>query len=137
MADLFNLVLDLLSGMGELRQRKMFGGTYIYCDDLFIATVHDNRLYFKANANTASAFIERGLPPFSYLKQGEVATLQYYEAPPEVFDSPTNMKRWALKALDAAREDALTKKRKKVSPIHAAGAKPHQKITKRRQRRKV
>ena len=51
--DLLTTVLGLLSGLGELRQRKMFGGTYIYCDDLFIATVHDGALYFKANANTA------------------------------------------------------------------------------------
>ncbi len=51
--DLLTTVLGLLSGLGELRQRKMFGGTYIYCDDLFIATVHDGALYFKVNANTA------------------------------------------------------------------------------------
>lgn len=110
-----SIVLDLLSGMGELRQRRMFGGTYIYCDDLFIATVHDDRLYFKANANTAPAFVELGLRPFSYLKQGEVSTLQYYEAPPEVFDSREAMKRWAHKALVAAREDASTKTKGKVA----------------------
>jgi DNA transformation protein and related proteins len=114
MARLLDTVLSLLSGMGELRQRRMFGGSYIYCDNLFIATVHDERLYFKANANTAPAFVERGLQPFSYLKQGEVATLQYYEAPPEVFESPAAMKRWAHKALAAAQEDASTKTRRKV-----------------------
>lgn len=115
MADLLDTVLGLLKGMGELRQRRMFGGTYIYCDDLFIATVHDDRLYFKANANTAPAFVERGLQRFSYLKQGEVATLQYYEAPPEVFDTRAAMKRWAQMALAAAREDASTKTRGKVA----------------------
>ena len=82
-SDLLTTVLDLLSGLGELRQRKMFGGTYIYCDDLFIATVHDGTLYFKANANTAPEFIKRSLRPFSYPKQGAIATLQYYQAPPK------------------------------------------------------
>lgn len=108
--DLVKTVLELLSGIGELRQRRMFGGTYIYCDDLFIATVHDDVLYFKANANTAPAFIKLGLRQFSYPKAGGVATLQYYEAPTEVFGSPTAMKRWASKALVAARQDASSKK---------------------------
>ena len=112
--DLIETVLGLLSGVGRLRQRRMFGGTYIYCDDLFIATVHDGTLYFKANRNTAEQFIARGLRPFSYLKQGEVATLQYYEAPAEVFTSRAAMKRWAGKALVAAKQDASLKKPRKV-----------------------
>ena len=112
--DLLTTVLDLLSGLGELRQRKMFGGTYIYCDDLFIATVHDGTLYFKANTNTAREFINRGLRPFSYPKQGGIATLQYYEAPPDVFNNRAGMKRWAEKALAAARQDATSKKARKA-----------------------
>ena len=87
----------------------MFGGVYIYCDDLFIATIHDGTLYFKANATTATDFIARGLPVFSYAKEGGVATLQYYQAPPEVFTEPTAMKFWAGKALLAARNDASAK----------------------------
>jgi DNA transformation protein len=106
---LLRTILDLLSGIGELRQRKMFGGTYIYCDDLFIATVYDDTLYFKANANTAHEFITAGLRQFSYPKEGGVATLQYYEAPPEVFSSRSEMKRWTAKALVAARQDASKK----------------------------
>jgi DNA transformation protein and related proteins len=110
---LLGKVLDLLSGLGVLRQRKMFGGVYIYCDDLFIATIHDDTLYFKANATTAPEFIARGLPIFSYPKEGGIATLQHYQAPPEVFTGRTAMKLWAGKALRAARQDAALKTRKK------------------------
>jgi len=111
--DILATTLDLLSGMGQLRQRRMFGGTYIYCDDLFIATVHDGVLYFKANANTAHAFIERNLPTFSYPKEGGIATLQYYRAPSEVFDDRAAMAYWAGIALIAAREDAAAKRPRK------------------------
>jgi DNA transformation protein and related proteins len=110
-------VLGLLRGLGELRHRNMFGGTYIYCDDLFIATVHDETLYFKAHASTAGEFIERGLRPFSYPKEGGVATLQYYQAPPEVFNDSATMRRWATKALAAARQDASTKKPRKPKAL--------------------
>lgn len=105
-------VLDLLSGMGVLRQRKMFGGIYIYCDDLFIATIHDGTLYFKANAETAGEFVAEGLRIFSYPKEGGIATLQYYEAPSEVFTGRAAMQKWAEKALLAARQDAMRKSRK-------------------------
>lgn len=108
-----NSVLELLSDFGELRLRKMFGGTYIYCDDLFIATVHDNILYFKANKNTAPDFIKLGLPAFSYIKNGAIATLQYYQAPSEVFCNRESMHFWAGKALTAARQDASGKKCRK------------------------
>ena len=64
-----------LASLGKIRQRKMFGGVYIYCDDLFIATVHDATLYFKADAHTAPEFFARCLPQFSYSKQGGVASL--------------------------------------------------------------
>jgi DNA transformation protein and related proteins len=108
---LLKTVLDLLSGIGVLRQRKMFGGIYIYCDDLFIATIHDETLYFKANASTAGEFIARGLPVFSYPKAGGTAMLQYYQAPPEVFTDKTAMKYWAVKALLAAQQDFVAKPR--------------------------
>ncbi len=116
---LLKIVLDLLSGVGELRQRKMFGGTYIYCDSLFIATVHDETLYFKANESTAPEFIARGLRQFSYPKEGGLATLQYYEAPAEVFSSRSEMKRWANKALAAAQQDASKKAKKGRQPSDA------------------
>jgi DNA transformation protein and related proteins len=104
-----------MAGLGELRQRKMFGGVYVYCNDLFIATIHDEKLYFKANASTAPSFVERRLPIFSYPKDGGVATLQYYQAPPEVFSGRPAMKIWALKALMAAKQDADRKIAKKSS----------------------
>jgi DNA transformation protein len=110
---LLSTVLDLLSGMGVLRQRKMFGGVYIYCDDLFMATIHDDILYFKANATTAADFVARRLPIFSYPKEGGIATLQYFRAPPEVFTGRGAMKLWADKALLAAKQDATLKTHKK------------------------
>ena len=103
--------------LGEIRQRKMFGGVYIYCDDLFIATVHDATLYFKANANTAPDFVSRGLPIFSYPRQGSVATLQYYRAPDEVFLDNEAMRFWAQKALLAAKQDAAMKKKPRKSAV--------------------
>ncbi len=134
-ATFLSTVLDLLSGMGALRQRKMFGGVYIYCDDLFIATVHDDTLYFKANANTAADFVTRGLPIFSYPKEGGIATLQYYQAPPEVFTGRAAMRLWAAKALLAAKQDATQKTRKKKASAPKTPATSNKKAEKAKGRR--
>jgi DNA transformation protein and related proteins len=130
---LLSTVLDLMSGIGVLRQRKMFGGVYVYCDDLFIATIHDDTLYFKANASTAGEFIARGLQVFSYPKDGGIATLQYYQAPPEVFTEKDAMRHWAAKALLAARQDSVSKPRKsKITPKTSSVAKPQAAKARRR-----
>jgi DNA transformation protein and related proteins len=110
-----------LDWMGVIRQRKMFGGVYLYCDDLFIETVHDDVLYFKANAATAPDFVARGLQIFSYPREGAVATLQYYQAPPEVFNGAATMRLWAEKALQAARQDAAAKPKSVRSTVNANG----------------
>jgi DNA transformation protein and related proteins len=110
--NLLHLVLRQLHGLGVLRTRKMFGGLYIYCNDLFIATVHDGKLYFKANAMTAPKFIALNRPVFSYPKEGGIATLQYYQAPPEVFDNIDAMEHWGRIALLAAQQDSEKSKKK-------------------------
>ena len=104
------------ASLGKIHQRKMFGGVYIYCNDLFIATVHDGKLYFKANVNTAPDFIAKGLSIFSYPRQGTTATLQYYQAPAEVFSDQKAMHFWAKKALLAATQDASAKTKKSAKP---------------------
>jgi DNA transformation protein and related proteins len=110
--NLLHLVLRKLLGLGLLRTRKMFGGQYIYCNDLFIATVHDGKLYFKANATTAPKFIALNRPMFSYPKEDGIATLQYYEAPSEVFDDTQAMENWGRVALLAAQQDYEKSKKK-------------------------
>jgi DNA transformation protein and related proteins len=114
--DLLQMVLQRLASLGVLRTRKMFGGTYIYCDDLFIATVHDGVLYFKANANTASEFIARACPVFSYPTRQGVVTLQYYRAPADVFERPEVLAQWGRLALLAARQDAAQATKKSRRP---------------------
>jgi DNA transformation protein and related proteins len=114
--NLLHRVLRQLHGLGLLRTRKMFGGVYIYCNDLFIATIHDDKLYFKANATTAPKFIALNRPVFSYPKAGGIATLQYYQAPAEVFDDTEAMEHWGRLALHAAQHDS-EKSKKNLSRV--------------------
>lgn len=111
-SEFVEFALEQLSSIGAARARAMFGGFGIYRDDVMFAIIVDDRLYFKADSATRDSFTARGLPPFTYAARGKKISLQYYEAPPEVFEEPETMRTWAERAIGAA----LNAKRNKESP---------------------
>lgn len=80
----------------------MFGGYGVYRDDCIFAIIVDDRLYFKADSITRCEFEAKGLSPFTYVARGKSVTMQYFEAPPEVFDEPETMRSWVQKAYGAS-----------------------------------
>jgi DNA transformation protein len=101
-AEFVEFVLERLAPMGGARARAMFGGYGIYDGPTMFAIVVDDALYFKADGLTIPAFTARGLKPFAYAARGKTMTMQYYEAPPEVFEEPEAMRSWAQQALQVA-----------------------------------
>lgn len=95
--------LELLAPTGAARSRRMFGGHGLYVDDVFIAIVADDRLYLKADAESAARFRAAGGQVFGYERQGRRATLGFWTPPAEALESPALMSPWAQLALQAAR----------------------------------
>lgn len=94
---------ELLSGLGSVRVKKMFGGHGVYLDDVFIAIVSGETLYLKADAETRGRFQAAGCDEFTYTaKGGTRKSLGYWSAPAEAMDSPALMFPWAMLALQAA-----------------------------------
>jgi DNA transformation protein and related proteins len=95
---------ELLSGLGPVRVKRMFGGHGIYVDDLFMAIVVGEVLYLKADAQTVAKFEAAGCQPFTYTaKCNRHVSLGYRAAPAEAMDSPALMRPWARMAIEAAR----------------------------------
>ncbi len=94
--------LELLSPLGPLRSRRMFGGHGIDVDGLFIAIIAFDQLYLKADAQTREQFLAAGCAPFQYERKGKLASLNYFVAPEEAMESPALMERWGRLALAAA-----------------------------------
>lgn len=94
--------IEQMAPFGAIRVRAMFGGFGVYQDDLMFAIIIDDSLYFKADAATCGEFTALGLNPFTYPSRGKTVTLQYYAAPPEVFESPEIMQKWVQLAIGAA-----------------------------------
>ena len=106
-------VAEQMSFVGGLRVRAMFGGFGVYRDDFIFAIIDDDRLYFKADSITRVEFEVKGLSPFTYVARGKSMTMQYFEAPPEVFEEPEAMRSWVQKACEAAVRTKKVKTRKK------------------------
>ncbi len=101
-SEFVELVIDQMAPLGRPRVRAMFGGYGIYRDDRIFAIIVDDRLYFKADPVTRPEFEAKGLRPFTYVARGKSVTMQYFEAPPEVFEEPDAMRDWSQKAYGAA-----------------------------------
>lgn len=101
-SEFVEFVIDQMAPIGERRVRAMFGGYGVYQRDCIFAIIVDERLYFKVDSVTRAEFEAIGSSPFTYAARGKTVTMQYFEAPPEVFEEPEAMQSWARKALGAA-----------------------------------
>lgn len=108
---------ELLSPLGTVRMRAMFGGVGFYVDDCFIALIADGRFFLKAGAQQLADFERAGCAPFTYdTKDGRRHALGYREAPQEALESADAMRPWARRALEAALQAANAKPATRRSP---------------------
>lgn len=93
---------EVFETFGPIRAKRMFGGWGIYFDELMFGLVADDVLYLKADAESEPEFLELGLEPFEYRKQGRLTRISYYTAPDIVFEDPDEARAWATRAFEAA-----------------------------------
>ena len=117
------LCVEMLSPLGPVRTRAMFGAQGIYVDGLFMAIVDNGQLFLKADDTTRERFVAAGCAPFTYpTKDGERMVMSYYRPPEEALESPPLMLPWARLALEAALR-AANAKAKKSDPAEKPAAK--------------
>jgi DNA transformation protein and related proteins len=94
---------ELLTSVGEVRSRRMFGGYGLYVDDVFVAIIAGETLYLKVDDQTRPSFEAEGSKCFEYTARGgKRQALGFWTVPPEAMDSPRLMQPWARLALEAA-----------------------------------
>lgn len=115
------LCVEMLSPLGPVRTRRMFGGQGIYVDGVFAALIIDSQLYLKTDDMTRDRFVAAGCTPFTYAtKGGERVVMSYFRPPEEALESPPLMLPWARLALEAALRAANAKARKSAAKKPAA-----------------
>lgn len=101
--------VELLSPLGAVRVKAMFGGHGLYVDECFVAIVADEVLYLKADAQSAPAFAAAGSAPFTYTAGVKIVTMSYWRAPADAMESPAAMRPWGRLAVEAAMRAATSR----------------------------
>lgn len=112
-------LLELLSGLGPVSARRMFGGHGIYHDGLMIAVVVEQRPYLKADAQSRADFAAAGCEVWTYSGKGKPIEMGYWSVPDDAMDSAEAMAPWARRAYAAALRKANAPK-----PARKAANKP-------------
>ena len=93
--------IELLSSLGPVRVRRMFGGFGFYVDEVFMAIGIGDELYLKTDDITRSRFDAAGCRPFVYEGSSKAVTVSYWTVPAEALESPALMLPWARLAFEA------------------------------------
>ncbi|NIY76257.1 TfoX/Sxy family protein [Thalassospira sp. HF15] len=109
------MVTELLSPLGTIRPRRMFGGFGLYCDGMFFALVFDDVLYLKGDEQTQATYDKIGMARFVVPSQKAPHTIAYFEAPGEWLDDQDRLLEFAQMAFGAALRAQAAKKRPKKS----------------------
>jgi DNA transformation protein len=104
-----DFVLDQLAELGDVRARSMFGGTGLYCNDLFFGLIARDRLYLKVDDGNRPEYVRAGMKPFKPYPD-RPSTMQYYEVPVGVLESAFDLLAWSRKAVDVARRSSVRTK---------------------------
>src|SRR6266699_2857850 len=95
-----DFIFDQLRDLEGLRVRRMFSGYGFYCDEVFFAIIAKSRLYFKTDARSRQAYLERASTPFRPRPKQELPS--YYEVPVEILEDGEQLVRWAQEAIRVA-----------------------------------
>jgi len=107
--------IELMSPLGRVSARRMFGGHGLRIDELFVGLIAFERLYLKADAGTQPRFAQAGCEPFVYRGKTKPVTMSYWSVPAEAMEAPELMQPWARLAIEAA-----LRARQPPKPAHKA-----------------
>ena len=115
---------DQLRELADLEFRSMFGGWGLYLGDVFFGIIYRGRLYFRTDADSHAAYVERGMKPFRPNPKAKQTLHSYYEVPAEIVEDRDALPAWARTAVDTRRATTAARVRRRRRPArpgeHAA-----------------
>lgn len=97
-----DFVMELLSPLGEVTSRAMFGGYGIFHQSDMFALISGSRLYFKVNDSNRAAYETAGSKPYP--------PMPYYEVPADVLEDKSLLHRWAATTIAVGHATAKKKR---------------------------
>jgi DNA transformation protein len=111
--------VDLLSGMGPMTARRMFGGAGLYAGEVMFGLVDDDVIYLKVDEALKVDLAAAGSRSWIYSgRQGDAPQeTSYWSLPESALDDPEEARDWGRRSLAVAeRLKAAKPVRKKRSP---------------------
>jgi DNA transformation protein len=96
-------VVDLVSLVGPVTARSMFGGHGLYAEAVMFGLLDDGELFLKTDPDTRQRFVDAGCRQWVYVnKKVRMEHTGYFRPPDEAHEDPEAMLPWARLALEAA-----------------------------------
>lgn len=95
-------VLDQLTEVVPVREKRMFGCVGVYSQELFFGIIAEAAVYFKVNRANRTDYETRGMEAFTPYQDKSRKT-SFYQVPEEVLEEPETLQTWVDKSLAAAR----------------------------------
>lgn len=114
-------LVDLLSSLGTVSVRRMFGGAGLYHGGAMFALVFEDTLYLKVDDRNRPDFAAAGMAPFTYDTDSGQISMSYFEAPPEAMEDAELMRAWAQKSVAAALAAKSARRKSQSKPKKPAG----------------
>ena len=119
--------IDLLSLLGPVEARRMFGGHGVFSQGVMFAVLDDDELFLKTDDLTRPRFEAAGCRRWYFVMKGERVDTAYFRPPDEAHEDAEAMLPWAQLALDCALRKAAAKaaRRPKAKAEGKAAPLPH------------
>ena len=96
-------ILDLLSPIYPVSDRKMFGGVGIFIEEgMFALITSEDIFHLKVDDSNRAQYEEAGLPQFG--------RMPYYQVPEEILESQDDLRLWMEQSMAITRQAAKNKK---------------------------
>ena len=90
-------LLDLLTPIGPVVARPMFGGVGLFRDGTMFGLIARGELFLKVGDANRSDYEAAGEAPFSYeTKHGLNTIRSYWRCPPDILDDTETFQAWTL-----------------------------------------
>ncbi len=105
-----DFLIELLSPLGSVTVRSMFGGYGVYLHGAMFGLVASDTLYLKADDHNRATFEAAGMSPFIYQGKNKPVAMSYYEVPPDALEDTEILMPWARSAIEAAARTKASKR---------------------------
>jgi DNA transformation protein len=126
-------VLEQLSGLPDVRSRRMFSGAGLYQDEVFFGLLFNDTLYFKVDDSNRPDYESRGMAQFRPYADRPLLSFSYYEVPAEVLEDRHELQAWAARSVQAAAAIQAAKAAKQATRAKRAKRKTAKRKTPKRQ----